>query len=884
MKISDLLHKKVSNRISTRFILYIIGFMVLAITVTSCIFYFGAESIIVKESEKALIENVSLTAKGINHEIDAILKFSDTLENLAVTSIDLNDVANNDIRMEQYENTLRPIIKNEIRIKGMKSGWIVFDPRTTGGTHLISFHQENDGLVEVPEYDIADAGVFVDEWWKEAYEKGEIWTAPYYWKNWDKTLVTYSRRIQKDGITLGVVGSDFYFDDLREQISRLKIYDTGYYILFDRDSNVLYHPVPSIKNLRANKDMDAVNDQIENDPDGTGTVRYTFNGIEKIMAYHRLDNGWIIAATPPVNEMLADLNTLRNYVIAVSVAIFLMGLITAHAFGRATTSKMTKIKNAAVELSQGNLDVTIDIASNDELGQLAGAFTIMAQNIRKAQEKLSENNLLLEETNDELYRTSVLLQEEKETLDITLRSIGDGIIATDQNGIIKMMNTTAENLTGWKATDAQGKNLAEVFDIFDETTRERARNPADWVLKTNTIVEMAYHTALRAKDGTMLSISDCAAPIQNREGKTVGVVLAFRDVTEEKRQQEAINHLSNHDILTGVYNRVYAEKELERLEAEGKRPVSIIMGDVNGLKITNDVFGHEEGDNLLVTISNIVKQALRPGDILSRWGGDEFVIILTEADTKDAAQTCERIYRICEECKHTSGNTITSISLGYATKDTDERSLRSVLKSAEDSMYKRKLLESRSTHSSIIASMKKTLYEKSHETEAHTSRLRDLCMMIALELNLSENEKNDLELFAVLHDIGKITIDDRILNKNGPLDEEEWSEMKKHPETGCRIALSAVELSHISEYILTHHERWDGNGYPQGLRGRQIPLLSRILSVVDAYDAMTQDRVYRKAMSIKDAIAELKSAAGSQFDPKVVSLFIEIIQNQNKPQ
>lgn len=882
MKIKDLLHRKVFHRISTKFILYIISFMLFSTAVISCIFYFGSENIIVKKSEQALEENLTITAASINADINNIARFSDTLENLIVTSIDLEQVTNNDTKMEQYESTLRPIIKNEIQEKGMKSGWVIFDPRTMGGNHLISFYEKDGKLEEVPQYDIAAAGVYADEWWKGAYDNGAVWTAPYYWQKWDKQIISYSRKIEKGGKVLGVAGSDLYFDDLRDRIKSLRIYDTGYYILFDQNFNVLYHPDAAVKNLRGNKALSYVVDQIAANPTGVGTVQYTYNGIKKIMAYHKLDNGWYIAAAPPLNEMLSDLYTIRNYVIVVSLTLFAICLVAAHLFGRVITSRMTKIRNATMELSQGNLGVTLDISSKDELGQLAGVFTTMAENIRKAQEKLSQNNLLLEETNDELYRTSVLLQEEKETLDITLRSIGDGIIATDSAGMVKMINNVAEILTGWRTDEAQGRPLTEIFDIFDETSHKKSKNPVELVLKTDRIVELANHTALRAKDGTVRSISDCAAPIKSREGKTVGVVLVFRDVTQEKRNQEAISHLSNHDILTGVYNRVYAERELEMLEANGTCPVSIIMGDVNGLKITNDVFGHEEGDNLLITIGNIVKQALRPGDILSRWGGDEFVIIMPGTDNKEATQVCERIYRLCEEQKHTSGNTITSISIGCATKETADRSLRSVLKSAEDSMYKRKLLESRSTHSSIIASMKKTLYEKSHETEAHTSRLRDLCMMIALQLNLSENEKNDLELFAVLHDIGKITIDDRILNKTGPLNEEEWFEMKKHPETGCRIALSAVELAHISEYILTHHEHWDGGGYPQGLKGKQIPLLSRILAVVDAYDAMTQDRVYRKAMPVESAIAELKSAAGSQFDPGIVEIFLRIMENRQE--
>lgn len=134
---------------------------------------------------------------------------------------------------------------------------------------------------------------------------------------------------------------------------------------------------------------------------------------------------------------------------------------------------------------------------------------------------------------------------------------------------------------------------------------------------------------------------------------------------------------------------------------------------------------------------------------------------------------------------------------------------------------------------------------------------------------------NDLEVFSILHDIGKIAIDDRVLNKPDKLNEGEWKEMTRHPEIGYRIAQAAPEIRHIADFILTHHERWDGTGYPQKLKGSEIPLLSRILSVIDAYDAMTQNRPYRKALSLEEAKKELQLNAGSQFDARIVEIFLE---------
>ena len=170
-----------------------------------------------------------------------------------------------------------------------------------------------------------------------------------------------------------------------------------------------------------------------------------------------------------------------------------------------------------------------------------------------------------------------------------------------------------------------------------------------------------------------------------------------------------------------------------------------------------------------------------------------------------------------------------------------------------------------------------SLYAKSQETEEHGQRLGEFCLMLADELGLSQSDKDELILLSKLHDIGKIGIDDTILNKPGKLSEEEWKVMKQHPEIGYRIAKSTPQLDHIADYILYHHERWDGKGYPEGLAGEEIPLVARILSLADAYDAMTEDRVYRKALSKEEALEEIRRNAGIQFDPKLANIFVKIL-------
>ena len=236
----------------------------------------------------------------------------------------------------------------------------------------------------------------------------------------------------------------------------------------------------------------------------------------------------------------------------------------------------------------------------------------------------------------------------------------------------------------------------------------------------------------------------------------------------------------------------------------------------------------------------------------------------------------------CEEYNKeaTSELHYTNISLGYETKTSMSESLDNVLKVAEDYMYRRKLLEGKSLHSSVISSMKSVLFEKSQVTEEHAQRLIKLSKAVGQRAGLSNQQFDELELFSTLHDIGKIGINDHILNKADKLADAEWIEMKKHCEIGYRIAMSSPELVPIADYIFTHHEHYDGSGYPEGLAGESIPLLSRILAVVDAYDAMTENRPYRKAMAKEIAIAEIIKNAGTQFDPVVANIFIEIITNE----
>jgi diguanylate cyclase (GGDEF)-like protein len=306
------------------------------------------------------------------------------------------------------------------------------------------------------------------------------------------------------------------------------------------------------------------------------------------------------------------------------------------------------------------------------------------------------------------------------------------------------------------------------------------------------------------------------------------------------------------------------------------------MGDVNGLKLTNDTYGHTEGDKLLIAVADILRKCCRKEEIIARIGGDEFCIIMPQTDSATAQSICSRIYQACDNYKSGKGKKTfyPSISLGHSTKDNSDQSIDQVIKDAEDYMYHKKLLERNTTHSSVINSIQATMRESSNDTEEHSDRMIKMSIELGSALGLSDEQLLELDLLSRLHDIGKICIDERILSKPGKLTEAEWAKVKQHPEVGYKIAQASTELVRISQLILSHHERWDGNGYPQGLNGVQIPLLSRIIAIIDAYDAMTQDRPYRKAMPKESAINEIIDNANKQFDPQIAQVFIEKVLHE----
>jgi diguanylate cyclase (GGDEF)-like protein/PAS domain S-box-containing protein/putative nucleotidyltransferase with HDIG domain len=486
--------------------------------------------------------------------------------------------------------------------------------------------------------------------------------------------------------------------------------------------------------------------------------------------------------------------------------------------------------------------------------------------------------ILKDITNEKILELK--LSNEKKLVEATLLSVGDGVISCDRNGNVLFMNLISETLTGWKKEEAIGKPIHEVFNIISEVTGEISENIVEKVLLSGTINELANHTMLISRDGTRRPIEDSAAPIIQDNGEVIGVVLVFRDFTDKREKMNQIEYLSYHDYLTGLYNRRFFEEELKRYDTPRNIPITIVMGDVNGLKLINDSFGHDIGDELLKKTAEIIMRGCRSDDIVARLGGDEFVIILPKTDTAEAEILLQRIQNNLSEQK--VGAIALSVSFGFDTKHNEAESSKDILKNAEDHMYRHKLYESASMRSKTINLIMNTLYEKNHREMLHSKRVSEICESIARQMDYNNDDINQIKIAGLMHDIGKIGIEDNILNKAEKLNDQEWGEIRKHSEIGYRILSSVNEFSEVAEYVLEHQERWDGNGYPRGLKGDQISLQARIICIADAYDAMTGQRTYGKTITKAEAISEIQRCSGKQFDPYIVDIFVGKVLTKDK--
>lgn len=506
-----------------------------------------------------------------------------------------------------------------------------------------------------------------------------------------------------------------------------------------------------------------------------------------------------------------------------------------------------KLVKSEEDLTAANEEL---IAMNEELESNFEELTAIEEELRSHYERLLESEKEL--------------QKSEERSRAIVNAIPDLLFIFDREGTILECQTSGNECLTMPKEMFVGKSICDIMPHENASIGQQMLKKA---LEMNEVQSFEYQ--VRISDQWHYFEMRLS---KSQENEVIGIT---RNITEDYEHKKRIEYLSYHDQLTGLFNRRFFEEELTRLDSEENLPFTLVMADVNGLKLINDSFGHYMGDRLLKKMAEVLKRSCVEGQMISRIGGDEFVILLPGMGDADAEALINRIREISAHEKVAAMDL--SISYGWATKKDSDENILEVLNRAEDYMYKRKLFEGPSMRGKTIGAIIHTLHEKNQREEEHSKRVSNHCRNLANALGFSEKDADEMGSAGLLHDIGKIAIAEYLLNKPGKLTEDEVEEVHRHPEIGYRILSSVNDMSEMADYVLSHHERWDGNGYPRGLKGEEIPVQARIIAIADSYDAMTSERSYKKSISKDEAISELVKNAGSQFDPVMTHVFIDAV-------
>lgn len=520
------------------------------------------------------------------------------------------------------------------------------------------------------------------------------------------------------------------------------------------------------------------------------------------------------------------------------------------------------------------LQEPIKLGLTGELAPIEERINLLVERCRVATAEASQEKEEIHALNEELEASlEEILEVEREVtrqkslFEALFQNSPDAIVMVDSNHVIMDVNRRFTQLFDYRLDEIRGLELDGIVggpDRVEEANRLRDKMLGGEEVNTETI---RY-----GKNMKPLEVSVKGVPILYQDWANGGYAI-YSDISFRKAQEKALAYYGNHDHLTGLHNRRYFEEQIDILEDNRHGRASVFMADFNGLKLTNDAFGVETGDAQLRAFAEILREECGSEPLAARLDGDDFAVYLPGVDESGVQQLVWRIKNRCEQVRF--GELPFSVSFGYAEVMVGNNGIHEAMKRAELYMNHHKLTEASSARGKTIQTVISTLHEKNRREEQHSQRVSLLSRALGEALGLSEREQRELKTMGLLHDVGKIAIDENILNKPGRLTDEEYAEIRRHPEIGYRILSASNDMAELAEFVLSHHERWDGTGYPRGLKGHEIPYLSRIIAVVDAYDAMTRDRAYREAMPEDDALKELRKNAGVQFDPAVVDVFLQ---------
>ena len=614
-----------------------------------------------------------------------------------------------------------------------------------------------------------------------------------------------------------------------------------------------------------------------------GIVYYSVLGEEYIAAVTKSDYDIYIIQSMPVNAYNDSMTTSFFNSVLILLGVIFISVIVTLRFARTVTLPVELLVDEMNEMTSGNYEgVVPDKLKNrkDEFGKLGEAVIKMKRetlslimDLKASNEEIEASLEEVLQAEDGLRAQNMLLKESEEKLKASeennraiINALPDIVFIISDEGTFIDCQVSDENQLLIPKELFIGK---EIKDILPPNIAKSGYEAIEKVLETGKLQSFEYSLEVGEEEQIY--------ELRIVKSHEKSVLAISRNITEQKKYLERIEFLSFHDQLTGLFNRRFFEEELERLDVPENLPLCVLIADVNGLKLINDSFGHKIGDELLKKSAEILQKSCVKNETVSRIGGDEFIILIPKMQIKEVEKLVKRIKTNCESEKVSSVSV--SLSVGWEVKYSQDEDILEIFNKAEDHMYRRKLYESPSMRGKTITAIINTLYEKNKREENHSRRVSALCVSLAEAYGFQEGEVDEIKTAGLLHDIGKIAVQETFLNKPGKLTKEEFDEVARHPEIGYRILGAVHDMSDIAEYVLYHHERWDGKGYPSGKSGEDINIQSRMISIADAYDAMTSERTYRSPFTKEEAADEILRNAGTQFDPELAKLFVEKVLN-----
>lgn len=501
-------------------------------------------------------------------------------------------------------------------------------------------------------------------------------------------------------------------------------------------------------------------------------------------------------------------------------------------------------------------------------------FTDPELNLLKVLTEIISNVVLRQQAENELF-------ESRHRLELTLQGTNTGLWEWNIHGGEIVINEQWADILGYTLQDLLPLTYQSWMDLCHPDDLAVSKSLLEKHFAGQTAI---YECEIRMqhKDGSWFWILDRGKVVEwDKNGHPLHMTGTHTDITDIKKYAEQLKYLSLHDQLTGLYNRTYFENELHRLQKSREFPISIICCDVDGLKLINDTMGHQHGDKLLQSSAHTLQACFRESDVLTRVGGDEFVALLPKTSFADGKKIINRIRTALHKYNQVQGGYFPlSLSIGFATANDKETLLEDTYKLADDRMYQDKLQNKDRISSLAVSTFRDSLHQYHFRIADSAQQLEGACCKLGQKAGLSSLKLSNLALLSRVYDLGMVTIPRDIVFKQGPLTRDEWAVMSQHPQKGYRIATACKDLQHVADMILKHHEQWDGQGYPVGLSGEEIPIECRILAIVSAFVAMTNHRPYQNAMPVDEALAELKKNAGTQFDPQLVEAFLKIMSSK----